>query len=290
MNMRLFGLLPRFYYLNPRWLYLAVTIVLIIPLCVTIAIPKLKASVGPRGLYEMAGQCPDDKVILIDSSWDLGSKPECMAQLECFVKDLCKRKKKFVVLSTALYAPTFAQQVILPIVEAAKEKYGKEYVYGEDWVNLGFIKPPADNQGLLIDAFCRDIHKTRDVDINRQKIAELPLMQKVRNAGDLHMVFAINYAPPQEWMSFGKSQHGLQVAFGSASIMGPYYLNFLDSGQLGGLLAGNRGACEYESLTGIPGLGSKVMMSFAFGVCLIISAVILGNAGYWASRRQRSAA
>ena len=87
--------------------------VLIIPLCVTIGIPKLKASVGTRGLYEMVGQCPEEKVILIDSSWDLGSKPECMAQLECFVKDLCKRKKKFVVFSTGLYAPTFAQQVIL---------------------------------------------------------------------------------------------------------------------------------------------------------------------------------
>jgi hypothetical protein len=182
-----------------------------------------------------------------------------------------------------VYAPTFANQVIQPIAE----KTG--YVYGRDWVNLGYIKPPADNPALLIDAFCRDIYKTRPVDFYGTSVADIPLMQKVKTAKDIYMVFGINYTSPLEWMSIGKSQHGLLVAFGCAAIMAPYYYVYVDSGQLSGLLTGNRGAYEYESLTGMYGMGRKVMMTFAFGLCFIIVAVLLGNLGFWAAARMRKA-
>ena len=273
--------LSRFYTLNPRWLYLAVTVVLVIPLLVSIPMPTNVASRGPRGLYETIGACPSNKVVLIDSSWDLGSKPECMALLACVTDDLCRRKIKFVVLSTSMYAPTFVTEVVQPIVKQAG------YVYGRDWVNLGFIQPPGGNMGVLIDALCRDVHRTRSTDINGTPVADLPLMRTVRNAADIHLVYAINYCPPLEWMSFGKAQYGLPVAFGSAAMMAPYYYVYLDSNQLCGLLTGNRGAYEYESLTGRRGLGSKVMMSFAFGHCFIIVAALLGNVGYVAYARLR---
>jgi len=279
--MNILNLLSKFYYLNPRWLYLAITLVLLIPMIFTIPMPENKGSRGAQGVYDMVSACPTNKVILIDSSWDMGSKPECMAPLECFVNDLCVRKRKFVVFSSGLYAPTFANGVIIPIAEKAG------YVYGRDWVNLGFIQPPAGSQTLLIDGFCRDIFATRPIDYNGTAITNIPLMQNVKNASDIHMVMAINYCPPQEWISIGKSVYGLEVAFASAAIMAPYYYVFMDSGQLCGLLTGNRGAYDYETLTGMFGMGRKVMMAFAFGLCFIIAAVLLGNLGFWAAKRTR---
>ena len=278
-------ILTRFYFLNPRWLYLAVTIVLLIPLVVTIPTPPTPESRGPRGTYDTVTACPSNKVVLIDSSWDQGSKPECMAILECFVNDLCDRGIKFVVMGTTVYAPTFAMQVILPIAKEAG------YEYGKDWVHLGFIQPPANNIGLLVQSLLKDVHETRVVDINNTAIdnaEKLPLMQNIRSATNIHMVMAINYCPPLEWISFGKAQFNVPIAFGSAAIMAPYYYVYVDSGQLCGLLTGNRGASEYESMTNIYGMGSKVMMSFAFGLCFIIIAVLLGNLGFWAARRLRS--
>ena len=276
--------LSKFYYLNPRWLYLTVTVVLIIPLTIALPMPRNEPSVGARGLYKAVGECPPEKVILIDSSWDLGSKPECMSQLEAFVNDLCKRKRTFVVFSTGLYAPAFANQVIQPIAKT------NGYVYGQDWVNLGYIPPPGGNVGVLIQALCIDVHKTRPVDMYGTPVTDkdkLPLMQKVKTAEDIYMVFAVNYTSPLEWMSFGKSQYGLLVAFGCAAIMAPYYYIYVDSGQMCGLLTGNRGAYEYETLTGVFGMGRKVMMTFAFGLCFIIAAVLLGNLGFWAAARVR---
>ncbi|MFC1600972.1 hypothetical protein ACFL34_01315 [Candidatus Sumerlaeota bacterium] len=281
MNMRTLNILSKLYYLNPRWLYLVVSVLLLAPMFLPIPNPEIDAAPAAQGVYDTVGRCPDDKVILIDSSWDMGSKPECMALLECFVNDLVKRKKKFVVFSSNVFAPTFVMGVVEPITDKAG------YVYGEDWVNLGFILPPGNNQALLVDQLCRDLHALRPFDINSTPLSELPLMQNVKSAQDIHMVYAVNYCPPEQWISFGKSQHGLLVAFGGAAIMAPYYQVYVDSGQLCGLLSGNRGTSEYESLTGIDGMGKKVMMSFGFGLCFIIASVILGNIGFNAARHMR---
>jgi hypothetical protein len=279
--MRMAEVLSRLYTLNPRWLYLAVTVVLVIPLVANIPVPAAVTSPGARGVYDMIGACPSNKVVLIESSWDQGSKPECMALLTCVVEDLCRRKVRFVVFSTMMYSSSFASDVVQPITKAAG------YVYGRDWVNLGFMQPPGAGWGVLFDAMLRDLHATRPADINGTPISQLPLMQSVRTAADIHMVYAVNYCPPLDWLSFGKAQHGVPIAFGSAAVMAPYYHVYLDSGQLSGLLTGNRGAYEYESLAGRPGMGSKVMMSFAFGHCFIIVAALLGNVGYLALTRAR---
>jgi len=276
--------LASFYHLDPRWLYLAVTVVLLIPLIFHIPNPPVDISDGTKGVYDTVALTPEDKVVLIDSSWDLGSKPECMSILEAVVTDLITSGHKFVVLATAVYAPPFAMDVITPIAEKAG------YVYGRDWVHLGFIQPPADNVGLLVQSFYRDLHRTRPVDINGWPIGDaerLPLMQQVRTAEDIHMVIAINYTAHMEWFTFGRAEFGVPAAFGCAAMMVPYYQVFVESGQLNGLLAGNRGAYEYEALTEHYGLGSVVMMSFAFGMPFLIVAVIFGNIGFWAEQRLR---
>lgn len=268
--------LARFYTLDPRWLYLAVSITLLIPLIVNIPIPSTEASRGTRGLHDLIGSCPSNRVVLIESSWDQGAKPECMSVLSCVAEDLCRRHVRFIVFSTALYAPPFAEEVLQPITRKAG------YVYGQDWVNLGFIQPPAGNMGMLVDSMLRDLHSSRPTDINGTPLDKLELMGRVKGAADIHFVYSVQYCPPLDWLSFGKGQHGVPVAFGSAAMMAPYYHVYLDSGQLSGLLAGNRSACEYEGLTASPGMASRVMMSFAFGHCFIIVAALLGNLGYLA--------
>ena len=76
--------------LNQRWLYLATILLLIVPLAVRVPLPPGGASAATRGLYEMVESCPPDKAVLIDSSWDMGSRAECQAQLACVVRHLCR--------------------------------------------------------------------------------------------------------------------------------------------------------------------------------------------------------
>ena len=267
--------------LNQRWLYLATIVLLILPLAVTIPMPAAGTSPSTQGLYDMIDSCPEDKVVLIDSSWDMGSRAECQAQLACVVRHLCANRTRFVVTSLGTpFSPDFAAKVITPIAEEAG------YVYGTDWVNTGYIQS-AGGMGVVIDGLCRDFHKVRPADWKGTPIAELPLMQKVRTVEDVHMFYVVTYAPAPEWISFVQGQHRTPVGFGCMSIMAPNYYTFIDSGQLCGMLIGNRGSSEYEALIGRPGLGTKLIMVASFGNGIIILAALLGNIGAWAGARGR---
>jgi len=267
--------------LNQRWLYLATVLLLIVPLAVTIPMPSTGTSQATQGLYDMIDSCPDDKVVMIDSSWDMNSRAECQAQLECVVRHLCANKTRFVVTSLGTpFSPDFAAKVITPIAEEAG------YVYGTDWVNTGFIQATG-GMGVVIDGLCRDFHSVRPADVHGTPVADLPLMQTVRTVEDMHMVYVVTYQPSSEWIAFVRGQHGTPVGFGCMSIMAPNYYTFLDSGQLCGMLVGNRGSSEYEALIGRPALGTKLIMVASFGNAIIILAALLGNIGAWAGARRR---
>jgi hypothetical protein len=123
-------------------------------------------------------------------------------------------------------------------------------------------------------------------DLRGTPVARIPLMAQVRTIRDAHLVYCITYSPREEWISLVRGQYGTPVAFGCMSIMSPYYSTFIDSGQLCGMLNGNRGAAEYEMLTGLPGVGSQRITFASFGNCVILAAVVLGNLGLWAMQRR----
>jgi len=273
--------LTKLHTLNQRWLYLATAVLLVLPLLVRVPVPSSGASGATRGLYDAIDSCPPGKVVMINSNWDMGSRAECEAQLDCVVRHLCRKRTRFVVTSVGLvFGPMFAEKVIRPIAR----EHG--YRYGRDWVNCGYIQA-SGGLGVVVDGLCRDFHRVRPADANGTPIAELPLMDRVRTVRDIHMVYCVGYAPEREWISFVNGQHGTPVGFGCMSIMAPEYYTFLDSGQLCGVLVGNRGSSEYEALLGRPGLGSRLIMVASFGNCAILAAAVLGNVGMWAAERKR---
>jgi len=195
--------LARFYNLDRRWLYLAMVVILSVPVLVSIPLPHGKTSPSTQSLYDLVDSCPPDKVILIDSSWDAGSAAENRAQLECVIHHICRKKIKFVVTSAGVtpFAPEFADQLIEPIARDAG------YVYGEDWVILGYKIAPPGSMGLLIDGICKDLHAMYPTDYREKKpVDQLPLMQRVRSYKDFHFVYCVTYQPDNAWISFVKGQ------------------------------------------------------------------------------------
>ncbi|NQT87737.1 hypothetical protein HQ560_13290 [bacterium] len=273
-------LLAKLHDMDGRWLYGVMLLVLILPFALTIPMPSHITSSATFGLHDAIEACPKDKVVWIDSTWDMGSRAECRAQIDCIVRHLCRRGIRFVVTSVAAspFAPEFARNAIEPIADEAG------YVYGRDWVNAGFVQA-GGNMGVVIDGLCRDFQKIYPADDQNTPMAELPLMARMRSIEDVHLVCCITYAPSPDWISFVKGQHGTPVGFACMSIMAPNYFTFLDSRQLCGMLVGNRGAAEYEALEAHPAKGTRLIMAASFGVCVIIGAALLGNIGMWARRR-----
>ena len=274
-------LLAKLHNLDRRWLYLATVVVLLVSFGVRIPTPPGKAPRATRGLYDAIESCPPDKVVLIDSSWDQGSAAENYAQLECVVRHLCRQHVRFVVASVAItpFAPEFAERVIGPIVAEAG------YVYGTDWVNLGYVT--GGDMKVIINGLCHDLHAMWPSDVHGTPVGNLPLMQRVHSIRDVHLLYSITYSPTEDWISLVNGQFGTPVAFGCMTIMSPLYATYIDSGQLCGMLAGNRGAAEYEALLGREGTATERITFASFGNCMILAAVVLGNLGLWAARRSR---
>jgi hypothetical protein len=273
--------LAKLHSLNARWLYLGAAILLAVPFVVPIPPPLGKPTRAVQGLYDMIEKCPPDGIVWIDSAWDQGSRAENEAQLECVVRHLCRRHVRFVVTSLGNpFGPEFGAKVIEPIAKEAG------YEYGIDWVNLGFVQC---NAGLpvVINGLAKNFHNIREKDVGGKPLDALPLMRRVQTIKDIYLVYAITYSPTPEWISFVRGQFGTPVAFGCMSIMGPYYQTFFESGQLSGMLVGNRGSAQYEALVGHPSLGTKLSMVASFGNVAIILAALLGNLGMWAVLRAR---
>jgi len=260
--------------------------VLFIVAVASFLMPPLKvSSVGPqtRAVFEAVESCPDDKVIILDSSWDMGSQSENRPQFRALVQHMFMRNIKFVVttLGTTPFAPEIAQK---HLDELAKE-YGK--TYGEDYVNLGYKTAGGGGVvgaplGFLLDAFARDIHAVYPTDINNTPVSDIPLMQKVKNIEQAHLVICCTYQPSDEWISFIRGQFGKPVVFSCMSIVVPLYAIYFDANQLAGIIAGTRGAAEYERLLKLekPGEGTQLMTPQSLVHMLIIAFIVIGNIGY----------
>ena len=85
----------------------------------------------------------------------------------------------------------------------------------------------------------------------------------------------------------------MKVGAGLTAVMAPKYYPFLQTGQVSGMMSGMKGAAEYEKLvlehgyatelgTAETGMNSQSMIHI-----LIIVFILLGNIGYFFSRRKK---
>ena len=163
--------------------------------------------------------------------------------------------------------------------------YGRRY--GVDWVQLGLAKggPPTMAQiGRSIKSvYAIDFHgnSTRDYE-------KLPLMRDVNSCSDFHLFMSIKYQPVTDWLLWLDPTGKTPIAFGCAGIATTGYYPYLASGQMKGMLAGVRGAAEYEKLVQdkykdqyrMADLrGNKLLVPLAFGHLVVIMLITLGNLG-----------
>lgn len=249
-------------------------------------------SIGPetKAVFRTIESCPEDKVVLLDSSWDMGSQAENRAQFRVLVEHMFKKNIKFLCTSVAV--TPLAPEMAKDILDELAQKYKKRY--GVDYVQFGFL--PAGSVGgvvavspfgVVINALAEDIHAVYPEDIDGTKVGELPLMRRVKDIRQVHCVVIVTYAPSEDWISFIRGQYGTSVIFANMSIMVPYYITYIESRQLAGMIVGTRGAAEYEQMLGLDEVGEaqRLMTPQAFAHMLIIVFIVLGNLGYVAARR-----
>jgi len=264
--------------MDRRWIFLLVWILVMIPLIFPLRLP-LAVSPPVKQYYDEIETLQEGDIVLLSADFDPASAPELVPMLNASLTQLARRKVKIVADCLWPGGPPLLEEGLRVVLE---EEFG--YVYGEDFVNLGF----KEGREAVMLSMGNSIPGTFPVDFRGRNVADMPLMRRAQNLTSVTLLVNISagYPGTKEWVQQASSRFNLRIISGCTAVSAPEYYAYLQAEQLFGLLGGMAGAAEYENLVGISGPATKGMDAQSSVHIFIILCIAMGNLTFWAARRQ----
>ncbi|MCI0331524.1 MAG: hypothetical protein L0196_11385 [candidate division Zixibacteria bacterium] len=276
------GFWEKFALLDRRIIFAFIFLGLALPLFYTIRQP-IPVSPEGRAYYQSIENLPAGSKVLLSFDYDPPSSPELQPMAEATFKQLFTKNCKLVVIGLWPQGPQQAEQALATALRDPRFK-DKKLEYGVNYANLGYM---AGNE-IVIQKMNADIISTFPSDYKGNATASLPIMRGVRNYKNFDFIinFSSGFVGTREWVQFCVDRSGAKMIAGNTAVQAPENYPYFRSGQLKGLLAGMKGAAEYETVAGQPGKGISFMGSQSVAHLVVILFVILGNIAYFVSRRK----
>jgi hypothetical protein len=83
------------------------------------------------------------------------------------------------------------------------------------------------------------------------------------------------------------TRYGVTIGGGVTAVTAPEMYPYIQSGQLVGLLAGMKGAGEYEQIVNRPGLGVAGMVAQSSVHLMVVAFIAFANIVYFLEKRRR---
>jgi len=275
-----------------RLIYLAVILSVFIPLAFKIAIPpaRLKSAEAIKSIVE---RLPSDSFALLFFDFGPSTRAENEPQAEGILEHLLRRRVRVAIFTLLPLAEGFLKSVPERVIKRLEaEMPGEKWVYGVDWINMGYrIGDALFLQGL---AKSEDIPKYLGKDFSGLKVSDLKVFANVRTLRDIGIVgqFSGVVGIFDAYIQF-LQQGGYipKIIHGCTSITIPEAYIYLDSGQLKGVLEGLSGAAWYSKLLKDSFTKREpdqaLLSNTALGVSqlLVLILIALGNLNMFLKRR-----
>ena len=234
---------------------------------------------------------PQEKCLMISSDYT----PQTEAENHPMTITLLRHAfaKKIPVLLLTLYiegAPLLdsaLQQVMTEFNERATAS-ADSIIYGRDVIYLGWQPPPI----IPILSMGRSIKGVYPTDFYGADTDSLELLTWIDSYEQVGLVAAISSGSSPLWFAmFAQPKFGVPVAACCTAVSAPDYYPYCRSGQMSGMLAGMKGAAEYEELVdqnfnlGSRRKATEGMASQSVAHIVIMLFVIVGNIAYFMTRR-----
>jgi hypothetical protein len=263
--------------IDRRIIYLTIGLVVIIPLIIGLRMP-IRISTEVRSAYEAIEQLPEGSVILASIDYDATSAPELTPMFRSFLRQCFRKKLKVIYTGHLAIGLPLAQYDLDMITEECGA------VYGTDYINLGY-RPGYIAVMLGIGREIRDFFA---VDYKNVPVDSFPMMKKIHNYNDIALIvdFAHGNAPDY-WVQYVVSRFGVKMCACVTGVMAPSMYPYYQAKQLVGIIGGLQGAAEYETLVEHPETATFGMPAQSFAHVLILVFIIIGNIGYFITRRRK---
>jgi hypothetical protein len=225
-----------------RIVFIFVFLALFIPLLVPYAMP-CKATRDVKDMYNaIETAAAAGKPVFLSFEFDPTGAAEQEPMARTIVRHLFARGGKAVVMCKG--GGQLGESMHLQILEDCAQEYGRNY--GEDYVYLPF-KPGSTT---LVINLGQSLRNAWPKDYRGTDLEMIPLTRDIGRLADFDYVMIIcsSMTTVVDWITYGQSPFDLKMGFGVLGNVTPDVANYVQSGQVVGLLGGLIGAAQYEQM------------------------------------------
>jgi hypothetical protein len=275
---RLIDIFSKLQSIDRRYIFLFIGIAAFLPLIFPLGLP-LGLTPSSQNLFRAVDSLKPGSVVLLTFDYYPSTLPETEPMSYAALRHLFKKNIRVITVTTI---PLGALSVMEEVVKSVAAECHKEY--GKDYVNLGYkygyVAVMLGMGRKISDIFPQDNYDN--------KLEDLPLMREVKNYRDIDFIFVVSdNATVDYWVSLVNAQFGTPMGAGVTAVMAPKCYSYMQTKQLVGLLGGMKGAAEYEKLSQNPGRATRGMDPQSIIHFLMIGFILLGNVGYFMSKRKK---
>lgn len=276
------SILEKLQNINRRYIYLLAWVFVLFPLLFPLGLP-VPIGRESQAWKEYIENIPDDSTIIVSMDYGVSGMPELypmtVATMHHLWTDTASKNFKIVVIASWNQGPLVFDTLLDQMNPAST--YG--VVYGEDWIELGWI--PGSETGMA--ALATDMWSQTPKDfLENRPLSEYPIMENIKTAEDIDLVVSFETGTPglPEWLRQWNTPYGTPFIVGCIGVSVPGMAPYLASGQLSALMPGLTASGEYEILIGRPGLAVSGLDAVSMSHLLVVLLVVVGNIAFFASK------
>ncbi len=285
------GIFEKLMMLDRRWIFLFLIVVCVIAYVIPYQVPTLVMP-ETRKIYDKIESLDEGEIVMVAIDYDPNNLAELHPMTYALVEHCWRKKLKVIFTALSQNGPGMADQAIRDISDSLliDHEYngvmfeGREIVSGVDYCFLGY-KP---YYAIVILAMGQNFRLPFPADYYGVPLDSLPMMRGVMNYDQVACVVDLSGGSITDaWISYGQGRFNFPLALGLTGVMTAQYYPYLGSGQVLGIMGGLLGASEYEDLADNPGRAKDGMRVQLPAHMVIIFFIIMGNVGFFASKRRQ---
>ncbi len=226
--------------IDRRIIFLLIALAVSIPILFQIPFPELTTPMVKK-VFDQIETMPAGSKVLVAFDYDPASEPELQPMANSLVRHLALRgcKLYFIALwpvGQNMIEDTFSN-VLVPEFP--------EYVYGVDYVNLGF---KSGGEGV-IKVVQTNLRKLYTTDGRSAAVDKIEMLEGVTSLRNMRLIVNVSAGYPglKEWVQYGSDPAGIPIVCGCTAVQAPLFYPYYPN-QLLGLLGGIKGAAEYDEI------------------------------------------
>lgn len=283
--------------IDRRWIYAVLAVVVVFPLLVPFPIRPTPAPPVER-LFNCIDTMPVDKALVISVDFTPDTQAELLPMVVAMLRHAFATNHKVGVLALEVYGLGLARDALAQVAaefNVHASSHEDSIIVGEDYVFWGWTTPIV----TIMLGMGERISNVFPIDYYGNRTESLPIMRELRNYDDVGiLVTCAASALPRSWINYAQVQFNVKLGCGITAVSAADFYPYLNSGQFVGMLAGMRGAAEYEELaeTRMAELGkdwklrrkgTEAMSSQAAAHMAIMLFIVAGNIAFVVTRRRK---